>query len=110
MLFGDEGNDTIMGGAGNDYIKGGAGNDTIYGGAGDDVFVAEVGDGNDIYYGDEAWGGTGNDTLDMSAITANITADLGTGFMGNGHVAEQPDRHTTRSGASRTSSPARATT
>jgi Ca2+-binding RTX toxin-like protein len=95
MLFGDEGNDVIMGGAGNDYIKGGAGDDVIYGGAGNDVFVAEVGDGNDTYYGDEAWGGTGNDTLDMSAITANITVDLGTGAMGNGFAKSSQTGHDT---------------
>lgn len=86
MLFGDGGNDRIFGGQGNDYINGGAGNDTLFGGEGDDVFVAEVGDGNDTYYGDDVLGGTGIDTLDMSAITANITADLGTGLMGRGMV------------------------
>ena len=87
MLYGDAGNDRILGGNGNDFINGGAGNDTVFGGAGDDVIVAEIGDGNDTYYGDDMVGGTGNDTLDMSAITANITADLGTGFMGRGSVS-----------------------
>src|SRR5690606_2855822 len=32
-------------------------------------------------------GGNGNDTLDMSAITANITIDLGTGTMNRGSVS-----------------------
>lgn len=82
MVFGDEGNDRVFGEGGNDYIVGGAGNDTAFGGGGDDVFAAEIGDGNDIYYGDD-----GSDTLDLSAITANITANLGTGFMGRGTVS-----------------------
>ncbi|WP_114948334.1 peroxidase family protein [Microvirga calopogonii] len=80
MLYGDAGNDRIFGDDGNDMIDAGAGNDTVYGGAGNDLIVASAGDGNDVYYGDDMTGGTGTDTLDMSAITANITANLG----GNG--------------------------
>ncbi|MFC1458680.1 calcium-binding protein, partial [Microvirga arabica] len=80
MLYGDAGNDRIFGDDGNDLIDAGSGNDTVYGGAGNDLIVASVGDGNDVYYGDDMAGGTGIDTLDMSAITANITANLG----GNG--------------------------
>ena len=55
---------------------------TLYGGAGNDIFVASQGDGNDTYYGDDMAGGCGSggsDTLDMAAISANITVDLGTG-------------------------------
>lgn len=87
MLYGDAGNDRILAGSGNDMVNAGAGSDVVFGGAGDDTFVAEVGDGNDTYYGDDFGGGYGNDTLDMSAITANITADLGTGAGGRGMVA-----------------------
>ncbi|MCY0096967.1 peroxidase family protein [Hoeflea ulvae] len=87
MLYGDGGNDRIFGGAGNDFITGGAGNDTVFGEGGDDLIVAEANDGNDTYYGDAMDGGNGIDTLDMSAISANITADLGTGFMGRGSVS-----------------------
>ena len=86
LIAGDDGNDWIFGGAGNDLLTGGAGNDTIVGGGGDDLFVAGANDGDDTYFGDEFTGGTGNDTLDMSAITANITADLGTGVGGHGSV------------------------
>lgn len=86
MIYGDDGNDRILGGKGNDLIDGGAGNDTIFGEEGDDVFVASAGDGDDVYYGDGMNGGDGNDTLDMAAISADITADLGTGFMGRGSV------------------------
>ena len=49
--------------------------------------MAEAGDGDDTYFGDDMIGGAGNDTLDMSAITANITADLGTGLMGRGSAS-----------------------
>lgn len=77
MLYGDAGNDRVFGDDGNDLIDAGSGNDTVYGGAGDDRVMASVNDGNDVYYGDDMMGGTGNDTLDMSAITANITANLG---------------------------------
>jgi Ca2+-binding RTX toxin-like protein len=86
MLYGDAGNDRIFGDDGNDMIDAGAGNDTVYGGAGDDLIVASVGDGNDTYYGDDMMGGTGNDTLDMSAITANITANLGGNGASSGSV------------------------
>ncbi|MGY0793751.1 peroxidase family protein [Azospirillum argentinense] len=86
MLYGDGGNDRILGGDGGDFINGGTGNDTVFGGDGDDVIVAEAGDGNDVYYGDDMVGGGGRDTIDLSAITANITADLGTGLMGRGSV------------------------
>ncbi|MBO1904894.1 M10 family metallopeptidase C-terminal domain-containing protein [Microvirga sp. 3-52] len=77
MLYGDAGNDRVLGDDGNDLIDAGMGIDTVYGGAGDDRIMASVNDGNDVYYGDDMTGGTGNDTLDMSAITANITANLG---------------------------------
>lgn len=87
MLYGEAGNDRIFGEGGDDLINGGAGNDTVFGGDGNDVFVAEKDDGDDVYYGGDMTVDNGNDTLDMSAITANITADLGTGFMGRGSVS-----------------------
>ncbi|QUS42261.1 hypothetical protein RPMA_04925 [Tardiphaga alba] len=68
-------------------INAGAGDDTVFGGAGDDLIVAEIGDGNDVYFGDDSDGGTGIDTLDMSAITANITVHLGTGALAKGSVS-----------------------
>lgn len=87
MLYGDAGDDRILGGKGDDLLNGGAGDDTVFGEEGDDIFVASAGDGDDVYYGDGMNGGAGNDTLDMSAIGADITADLGTGFMGRGSVS-----------------------
>ncbi len=98
MVFGDGGNDRLFGGDGDDFLNGGAGNDMVVGGAGDDIFVAQVGDGDDTYYGDDIGGGTGSDTLDMSAITANITADLGSGLMGKGSVFSTQTGHDTIQG------------
>ena len=86
MVYGDAGADRIFGEGGDDYVNAGSGNDTVFGGSGGDLIVAEAGDGDDTYYGDDMVGGAGSDTLDMSAITANITTDLGTGFMGRGSV------------------------
>lgn len=81
-IFGDAGADRIFGDAGNDMINGGVDNDTVFGGDGDDLIVAEVGDGNDVYYGD-----AGNDTLDMSAATVNVTVNLGSGALANGSAS-----------------------
>jgi len=86
MLYGDHGNDRLLAGADDDLVSGGKGDDVVFGGEGNDTFLAEAGDGNDTYYGDDLDGGYGNDTLDMSAITANITANLGTGVGGRGSV------------------------
>jgi Ca2+-binding RTX toxin-like protein len=84
MLFGEDGDDRLFGEEGDDFIEGGAGQDFAVGGAGDDHFRAMTGDGNDVHYGDDVSGGHGTDTLDMSAILANITVDLGTGHAGRG--------------------------
>lgn len=83
MLFGDANNDRLIGEDGDDYLEGGYGDDSLFGGNGDDTFVASRSDGNDQY-----WGGDGDDTLDMSAITANITADLGSGLRGSVHSSQ----------------------
>ena len=87
IVYGDAGADRIFGDQGNDLITAGAGDDTVFGGAGDDLIVAEIGDGNDVYFGDEGDGGTGIDTLDMSAATANVTVNLGSGALSNGSAS-----------------------
>jgi len=84
IIYGDAGADRILGGDGNDLINAGAGDDTVFGGAGDDLIVAEAWDGADVYFGDDSDGGTGVDTLDMSAVTANVTVNLGSGPLFNG--------------------------
>ncbi len=82
MVYGDAGSDRIFGDAGDDMIQAGAGNDTAHGGSGNDMFVVEASDGDDTYYGD-----AGSDTLDMAAITANLTVNLGSGYMGRGSAS-----------------------
>jgi Ca2+-binding RTX toxin-like protein len=84
VIYGDAGADRIFGDGGNDLINAGAGDDAVFGGAGDDLIVAEVGDGSDVYFGDDSDGGTGVDTLDMSAVSANVTVNLGSGPLSNG--------------------------
>ena len=79
IVYGDAGADRIFGDEGHDLITAGAGDDTVFGGAGDDMFVAESGDGNDVYFGHDNAGGPGSDTLDMSAVSANVTVNLGSG-------------------------------
>jgi Ca2+-binding RTX toxin-like protein len=39
MLFGDAGNDRLVGASGNDVLAGGAGNDRMHGGGGEDIFT-----------------------------------------------------------------------
>ena len=87
IIYGDAGADRIFGDQGNDLINAGAGDDTVFGGAGNDLIVAEVGDGNDVYFGDDSDGGAGNDTLDMSAATADVTVNLGTGPLAKGSAS-----------------------
>jgi Ca2+-binding RTX toxin-like protein len=84
IIYGDAGADRLFGDQGNDLINAGAGNDTVFGGAGDDLIVAEIGDGDDVYFGDDSDGGVGRDTLDMSAATANVFVSLGNGAMAKG--------------------------
>jgi len=81
---GADGDDQVYGGAGNDYVRGSFGNDTVYGGIGDDYVWGGYGDdlhvvendfGNDTYYGDSEDEILG-DTLDLSAVTDDLTIDL----------------------------------
>ncbi len=84
VIYGDAGADRLFGEAGNDLITAGAGNDTVFGGTDDDLIVAEIGDGNDVYFGDDSDGGAGSDTLDISAATAEVTVNLGAGALAHG--------------------------
>ncbi|XIA62894.1 calcium-binding protein [Bradyrhizobium sp. TZ2] len=65
------GNDSLLGGDGNDVLSDGADRDTVHGDAGDDYVVAAVDAADDTYDG-----GAGRDTLDYSAATKSVTADL----------------------------------
>ena len=80
IIFGDAGIDRLFGEDGDDLISAGAGNDTVFGGAGNDLLLAEIGDGDDVYFGDEGdCGILGIDTLDMTGVTADATVHLGNG-------------------------------
>jgi Ca2+-binding RTX toxin-like protein len=76
-------------------INAGAGDDTVFGGYGSDLIVAEVGDGNDVYFGDEGNGDAAIDTLDMSAATAAVTVNLGSGPLLNGSASSSQTGHDT---------------
>ena len=96
LVFGDDGNDRLFGEDGDDVLEGGTGDDMVVGGNGDDTFLASRGDGDDRYYGDNITGGdAGSDTLDMSTIMANVTADLGRGMMNRGSVYSDETGHDT---------------
>jgi Ca2+-binding RTX toxin-like protein len=86
-VYGGDGADTIFGNAGKDMIDAGNGDDNVFGGADNDTFVARANDGSDGYHGD-----AGVDTLDMSAVMANITANLGTGLSGSVTVGSVTDQ------------------
>ncbi len=64
-LFGENGNDLLIGAGKNDYLDGGKGNDTLYGQGGNDDLIG--GDGKDTLYGgdgdDVLVGGDGKDEL-----------------------------------------------
>ncbi len=89
LISGLNGNDLLKGAYGNDSIDGGNGNDTLFGGYGSDTLLG--GPGNDYLDGGlnhdqykfaNAWGVDtiidigGTDLVNMSAVTARITANL----------------------------------
>jgi len=82
VLTGNSGNNTLDGGSGADSLSGGDGNDTLIGGAGNDSLNG--GNGNDLYlitvpgWGvDTITGDTsGADTIDLSGMIDNITANF----------------------------------
>jgi Ca2+-binding RTX toxin-like protein len=82
-ITGTSGNDTLSGGIGSDTISGLAGNDWITGGRGNDSL--DGGSGDDTYLYANNWGidtitdSAGIDTLDFSAVSANLTVSLATG-------------------------------
>src|SRR5439155_22635440 len=70
QLFGQSGNDTLLGkggadllfgGEGNDVLTGGAGDDMIFGQSGNDRMIWNPGDGNDVNEG-----GEGTDTVEVN--------------------------------------------
>ncbi|MCC2638882.1 MAG: hypothetical protein K0Q68_2601, partial [Moraxellaceae bacterium] len=97
-IDGGGGDDTLSGGAGKDTLKGGAGEDTLVGGAGDDSLVGGTGD--DTYTFENGWGtdtltelvkgGGEGDTVDFSAVSANMTFVLSNGYLQAGTGAFTP--------------------
>jgi Ca2+-binding RTX toxin-like protein len=112
-LYGEEGNDILVGGAGHDFLVGGAGADTFTGGAGDDVFVIDRYDalsainggggsyekGDTIVFDDStalyipklyslnvrgAVGGTANDTVYASRTDSDYWREKADNFLAGG--------------------------
>lgn len=101
-IYGETGDDFVSGGAGDDTVEGNEGNDTLHGGTGDDWLRGSYGD-DELHGGtgaDYLWGGFGDDTfhiendfgndtiegediaqvegdtLDLSAVSDDLTIDL----------------------------------
>jgi len=60
-------------------MLGGQGADIVKGGGGDDTIVAGDGDYGAFAKGDAYFGGSGNDTVDYSGMTAGVIVDLAAG-------------------------------
>lgn len=88
LLYGGDGDDSMLGQFGTDTLYGDAGNDTLYGGDGDDSVFGGLGNdsllgdaGNDTLSGDDGSdtldGGLGNDSLMGGLGTDSILGDAG---------------------------------
>ena len=97
-LHGGAGNDTVVGGNGagadslfgddgDDELRGQDGADTIAGGSGDDTIVLQDDFGNDSIIGGET-GETNGDTLDLDAVTTDVTVDLTANDPESGSVSD----------------------
>jgi Ca2+-binding RTX toxin-like protein len=79
---GGDGNDTLLAGAGADYLEGNNGNDVLSGENGNDSLYG--GDGNDSLSGgtgnDSIFGGAGDDAIRWNSGDGNDTIDGGTGY------------------------------
>ena len=71
VLYGGNGNDTLIGGSGNDRLYGGAGRDQLFGGDGDDVLVDIGGSAHD-----SLWGGQGLDSFWLDRDRTEQIMDL----------------------------------
>lgn len=74
-IVGGTGNDFLRGSFGNDTISGGTGNDTLWGGFGDDSLIVNANFGDYTIEGEEVDEVLG-DTMDVSAVTDDLTWDL----------------------------------
>ncbi len=71
-VYGDAGNDTLIGGAGNDELTGGAGADSISGGGGTNRMF----DADGASSGDRYEGGSGRDDIIYSGYASGATLDF----------------------------------
>lgn len=92
-LEGGAGNDSLSAGDGDDILNGGTGDDTLFGASGDDLNILKNGFGNDVISGGET-GETKGDTLDLSAVTDNLTVDLTSANPEAGTVSDGTDTAT----------------
>ncbi|WP_108662085.1 calcium-binding protein [Acuticoccus kandeliae] len=76
IMYGNEGNDRVVGGAGNDIIFGDEGNDFMIGGRGNDTFVTGLGD-------DVMFGGLGNDRFVVKGDNESDVIDTGNDIIRN---------------------------
>lgn len=93
-LYGDDGDDLLLGSDGLNHIYyGGAGNDTVHGGGGADLL--DGGSGQDLLYGesgdDVIFGGDGNDRLDGGAGSNTLHGDGGNDQLFSGGSADVLD-------------------
>ncbi len=72
-LYGMDGNDTLQAGGNSDVLAGGSGKNTLEGAAGNDLYIIDAKSTGDRI--NEGSGG-GSDTVDASAATHPITADI----------------------------------
>ncbi|MCX7422619.1 MAG: Ig-like domain-containing protein [Planctomycetia bacterium] len=79
IMYGDAGNDTLIGSPGTDFMSGEAGNDLLDGRGGHDALSGD--EGNDTLRGntgdDSLLGGEGNDSLDGAAGRDSLSGGLG---------------------------------
>src|SRR5690606_19608326 len=82
-LFGEGGDDTLIGGVSDDTLDGGSGNDLLAGNLGDDVLRGQS--GNDSLQGgagaDTLDGGSGDDTLDGGVGSDDVNGGSGNDLM-----------------------------
>jgi Ca2+-binding RTX toxin-like protein len=69
-ITGSAANNILTGGSGNDTISGGGGTDHLFGGGGDDIFII---DGASLALVSTIDGGSGNNTVNISANSGTIT-------------------------------------
>lgn len=75
-IAGDSADNTLYGGAGNDVLSGAGGDDTLYGGEGNDLLKASSSSGLHQYYGGDANGASGQDTVSYEGFTTGVRVDL----------------------------------